>query len=137
MQTATFKYGNKNLKMELGYLLATTTLSDLGVDILSVMKDPVVTQTIMLDDSIMLKVWYYYVKEETGDDWKDALNILDQTVGGLKQFKDAFWDMVVGFSPPAIQEPMRENWKRIQKELKKSVDQNSNSSSSNSSPEPE
>jgi hypothetical protein len=137
MQTATFKYGNKTIKMELGYLLATTTISDLGVDVLSVMKDPIVIQTIMLDDSVMLKIWYYYVKEETGDDWKDALGILDQTPGGLKQFKDAFWDMVVGFSPHAVQEAMKDNWKRIQKELKKSVETNSNSSSSSSSPEPE
>lgn len=125
MITGKFKYDTKTIQMELGYKIAHTTLMDLGLDVLSVLKENnTVIQTIMLDDSLMLKVWYYYVKEATGDSWEDALDALDKTPDGLETFKKAFWDMVVGFTSPSMQDALKKMWKEVQREIKERVEKN-------------
>jgi hypothetical protein len=132
--TGKFKHGQNTIPMSLGYVLAHGKLFDLGLDILSITKDNSVVQTIMLDDSTMLKVWYYYVQEETGQSFEDALEILDNTPNGLEPFKKAFWDMVVGFSPTALQPTLRAVWKEAEIQIKNAAGKISTSSTS-ASPE--
>lgn len=138
MISGKFKYGNQEITMNLGYLFANTKLADFGLDILTIFQDGNnVVPTIMLDDATMLKVWYHYVKEATGDDWETSLETLDRTPGGLSQFKKAFWDMVVGFSDPSGRGLLEQMWTEAKKRLKASVEQTSTSTSSVSSPDAE
>lgn len=130
MISGKFKYGNETITMELGYKLALGKLTDLGLDILSMLEanNPTI-QTIMLNDTIMLKVWYHFVNEANAEKWEDALEVLDKQEGGLEPFKKAFWDLVVGFSPPSVQPVLRKAWKHVQKEIQ-NVDAKLSSSSS-------
>lgn len=96
---ASFKYGKTTHMMELGYALADSTLSDMGVDVLSIISDGGETlQRLMLDDRLLLKVYYHYVQEATGDTWETALETLDETEGGLEAFREAFLKLIVSFT---------------------------------------
>jgi len=103
----------------MGYRLANTTMEDLGVDVLGAMDGTSTTvQTIMLNDKVMLRVCYYYVNEDSAIDWLDFLDELDVTVGGLQQFKDGFWDMVLGFLPPQATPALKAMRRHVEKQLK-------------------
>jgi len=133
-----FKYGNQEVEMQLGYGLAYGKLFDLGLDILSVMKNGEVISTIMMDDSTMLKVWFYYLTEAgviEPDNFSEALDVLDEMPQGLAPFKKAFWDMVVGFSPTQAQPALREMWKAAEKQLKNAGEKISTISTSPSPPD--
>lgn len=122
--------------MQLGYSLAHGKLFDLGIDVLSIMKEGnTVIPTIMLDDATMLKVWYYYIKESTNQSFEDALEVLDENPKGLEPFRKAFWEMVVGFMPSAVQDALRSTWKQAEKQLKNAIEKTSTSSSSASQPD--
>jgi hypothetical protein len=94
-----------------------------------------VIPTIMLDDATMLKVWYHYIKDATNQTFEEALEILDENPKGLETFRKAFWEMVVGFSPIAVQDALRSTWKQAEKQLKNAVEKTSTSSSSVSQPD--
>lgn len=131
MINSSFKHGNETIPMQLGYSLAHGKLFDLGIDVLSIMKEGnTVIPTIMLDDATMLKVWYYYIKEATNQTFEEALEILDENPKGLESFRKAFWEMVVGFSPIAVQDALRSTWKQAEKQLKNAIEKTSTSSSS-------
>lgn len=116
-----FQYGTRSIPMEMGFVLANGKMEDLGLDVLSVLSDGGVTlQKILLDDKTMLKVWYYYVHEETRDDWETALAILDETPNGLEDFRDAFYKLVVNFSPLQTRKLLGEMWEQIKKRMKDS-----------------
>ena len=113
-----FKYGDQSIKMEMGYGLATGKMEDLGIDILGIISDGGVTiKTILLDDRTLLKIWYHYVNEQTDDSFDKAIEILDETEGGLENFRDEFYKLVINFSPPQAREYLRETWKQIKKEM--------------------
>ena len=117
--------------MYLGYGLAHGKLFDLGVDVLSIMKNGEAISTIMLDDSTMLKVWFFYLNEAgIEDDFDHALDVLDESPQGLAPFRKAFWDMVVGFSPTQLQPALRNMWREAEKQLKNAVEKNSTTSTS-------
>ena len=139
MVTGKFKYGHEQVPMELGWRLAHDKLFDLGLDILTITKDPArVIQTILLDDSTMLKVWFYYVSEagiET--DFMEALDVLDREPEGLEPFKKAFWDLVVGFTNPSLRDILNQGMKEIKKELRNAPEKIISTSTSASQPEVE
>ena len=135
-----FKYGTEYVNMELGWLLVNTKLSDLGLEVLNLLDNNAAGLTQLLyNDVLMLKVFYFYVTEERGESetWEKALETLDKTEGGLEQFKNAFFDMVVGFSPPTVQPALRTVRKELEKRLKDPKSLISNTSSSASSEESE
>lgn len=119
MNSGTFKYGTQTVKMQLGYHLAHTKLLDLGLDILSVLAEKnTVIQTIMFDDSVMLKIWFFYVEAALpGTEWEEALKTLDSTPGGLQQFKDAFWALTVNFFSPSMRPAIQSMWNQIKKQV--------------------
>lgn len=123
--------------MSLGYVLAHGAIFDRGLDVLSITKDNSVIQTIMLDDSTMLKVWYYYVEKETGQSFDEALEVLDENPKGLEPFRKAFWEMVVGFMPTALQPTLKGMWREAEKQLKNAQEKMSTTSTSPSLPEAE
>jgi hypothetical protein len=131
MVTGNFKHGKHTIPMTLGYVLAHGKLFDLGLDILSMTKDNSVIQTIMLDDSVMLKVWFYYIQQhdETAT-FDEALEILDESPKGLEPFRKAFWELVVGFMPTALQPTLRELWRQAEKQLKNAPEKMSTTSTS-------
>lgn len=141
--TGKFKHGSDTIPMTLGYVLAHGKLFDLGLDILSITKDNSVIQIILLDDATMLKVWYYYIKEagENGlispQTFEEALEILDEEPKGLEPFRNAFWELVVGFMPTTLQPTLRELWKQSLKQLKSVPEKMSTSSTSPSQQESE
>ncbi len=143
MINSSFKHGKDTIPMKLGYHLAHTKLFDLGIDVLAITKDNLAIQTIMLDDSTMLKVWYYYIQEAASDGviesqtFEEALEILDEAPKGLEPFRKAFWEMVVGFMPTALQPTLKEMWKQAEKQLKSAVEKISTTSTSPSQPESE
>lgn len=116
--------------MSLGYVLAHGKLFDLGLDILSIMKDNnTIVPTIMFDDSTMLKIWFFYIKEQDSTiSWEEALQFLDETPGGLEPFKKAFWDLVVSFFPITLQPTLRKGWKEVEKQIKDVAEKNSTTS---------
>ena len=128
MVSGSFKHGKDTVPMTLGYVLAHGKLFDLGLDILSMTKDNSVIQTIMLDDSTMLKVWFYYIQQQDPTaSFEEALEILDESPKGLEPFRKAFWELVVGFMPTALQPTLREMWRQAEKQLKNAVDKMSTS----------
>lgn len=144
MITSEFKYGNQKVPMHLGYVVAHGALADRGLDVLSMVKhaDQIV-QTIMIDDSTMLKVWFYYLGEagivdpNVPGSFDEALETLDQNPQGLEPFRKAFWEMVVGFSPSKLQQALRAMWKEAENQLKTAGEKNSITSTSLSQPESE
>ena len=117
-----FKYGNVQIPMELGWVLAKGKMSELGVNVLGVLSDGGKTiQTILLDDQTMINVWYYYVHEYTGDDWDKALETLDEDgEGGLDDFRENFYKLVVSFSPRLSRSLLIEMWDKVKRDMKNS-----------------
>lgn len=106
----------------LGWRLAQGKLSELGVNVLNIFTaENNAIQTIMLDDNTMLKVWYFYVNEELGLKYEEALDLLDETPGGLEPFKQAFWELVVGFTNPVARQAAKELWDKAKLQLKKNL----------------
>jgi hypothetical protein len=134
MITGEFKFGTDTVKMELGFKLAYGKLNDLGLDILSITKNTQeVITTIMFDDTTMIKIWWYYINEGGyANSFEEALDVLDESPKGLEPFRKAFWDMVVGFSPTAVQDTLRSLWRQVEKEVKKSADKTISTSTSSS-----
>ena len=137
MITGKFAHGTHSVPMTLGYVLAHGAIFDRGLDILSITKDNSVIQIIMLDDSTMLKVWYYYVEQATGQSFDEALEILDENPKGLEPFRKAFWELVVGFMPTALQPTLKGMWREAEKQLRNAQEKTSTTSISPSSDEPE
>ena len=128
-----FKYGNESVQMELTWSFATGKLEDLGIDVLSILSDGGATMNrILLDDRTMLKVWYHYVNEYTNDDWDKAIETLDETQGGLEQFRDEFLSMVVNFSPAPARKLLSQMIQKVKEDMKDSRKVKSLLSSSNS-----
>lgn len=133
MIRSSFQLKDQKVNMYLGYGLAQGKLSELGVDVLNLFgKDSTTIQTVMLDDKTMLKVWYYYVKEELGLGYEEAVELLDETQGGLEPFKKAFWDMVVGFTSPSARHLADQMWTQAKLQLKKNLRDLSSASSEES-----
>jgi len=131
MVNGSFKHGKDTVPMSLGYVLAHGKLFDLGLDILSMTKDNSVIQTIMLDDSVMLKVWFYYIQQQDPDaSFEEALEILDESPKGLEPFRKSFWELVVGFMPTALQPTLKEMWRQAEKQLKNAPEKMSTTSTS-------
>lgn len=143
MVTGSFKHGKHSVPMQLGYVLAHGKLFDLGLDVLSIMKDQSIVPTIMLDDSLMLKIWWYYISEAMKDgkiddhSFEEALELLDEQPQGLGHFRKAFWELVVGFSSTQLQPILKQMWKETEKQLKTAVEKTSTTSTSVSQPDSE
>lgn len=116
-----FKYGDIQIPMELGWVLAHGKLQELGINVLGILSDGGKTiQTILLDDQIMIQVWYYYVHQHTNDSWEDALEVLDEGEGGLHEFRENFYKLVVSFSPSLSRDLLTEMWDKIKRDMKNS-----------------
>lgn len=117
-----FKLGEHKIPMYMGYRLAQNEMSELGINVLNLFSENSnVIQTIMLDDQTMLKVWFFYVDEHLGVKYDEALQLLDETPGGLEPFKQAFWEMVVGFTGPAVRPLAKQAWDQVRQQLKKNL----------------
>lgn len=131
----TFRYRETEVPVEITWKDALGKLDDLGVDVLSILdENNTVIQTIMLNNKVMVKVWYYYVHLETADDFETALEYL--TSEDLERFKDKFWEAVVLFSPPLVRGQLQEIWREAKKQLR-SQGRKSMNTSSDSLPEQE
>lgn len=131
-----FKYGTQEVPMYLGYRLAHTTLSDLGLDVLRVVVDDNVVASIMFNDELMLKIWFFYLQDAGVEkEFEDALDILDEDPKGLEPFRKAFWDMVVGFQPTSLHPTLRLLWKETEKRVKNLTEKDFTTSTSVSQPE--
>lgn len=115
----TFEYGSEKIPMRLTYSLATGKLEDLGIDVLGVLSDGGRTlQTILLDDKTLIKVWFHFVQEETGDDWETAIEKLDEQEGGLNKFREDFFQLIVNFSAPPVRKVLVQAWEQAKIQLK-------------------
>lgn len=133
-----FKYGSRTIPMTMTYSLALNKMSDLGIEVLGVLSDNGRTlEIILLNEKLLLQIWYYYVHEETGDSWEDALAILDETEGGLQQFREDFFALIVNFSSPPSRKYLIETWEQAKRQLKDSRKIRSMISISESPEEPE
>lgn len=134
----TFKYGQEQVPMFLGYKLAMTKMEDLGVDILSALDgQSTCVQTIMLNDKVMLKVAYFYVNEHRATDFDEFLDTIDETKDFMHQFRTTFWDMVLGFMPRQAEPALKKMKQFIEKQLKEVDVKLSSDSSAGSSEEQE
>lgn len=125
-----FKLNGREVQLELGYYIANETLPDLGLSIMTMFQEGnQVIQTILLNDAVMIKVLYHYVKADLGLEWIEFLHELDKTEHGLEKFKESFWNMVVGFSPPSVRNPLRKMWDEAKRQLKRSYESSSSPSS--------
>lgn len=145
MITKKFKFGKQEVTMYLGYRFAYNKLSDLGIDVFKVLEDGTTIANIMVNDALMIKVWFHYLSEalhagelssEYADDFQNlntdkCLDELDTMPGGLEPFKKAFWDMVVGFSPAQVRPTLQLQWDKVRKQL---LDPEKLSTSSTSEP---
>lgn len=131
MQKSKFSLGTQEIPMFLGHRLAHGKMEEMGLSIYTIMEpENTVLQSILINDSLMLKIMFFYVDEHCGMSWDEFLESLDSHPGALEKFRNAFWEMVVGFSAPAVQEPLRDLWRQAKKMLKDSVNQTLNTSSS-------
>lgn len=113
-----FQYDGIKIPMTLDYSLALGKFEDLGLDVLGIVADGGETlQRILLDDRMLLKVWYHYVSEETGDDWEAAIKKLDEQENGLSNFREEFFKLIVSFSNPQIRTMLEQMWVQAKKEL--------------------
>lgn len=130
MQKSKFLLGKQEIPMFLGHHFAHNKLEELGLQVYTIMEpENVVLQSILINDSLMLKIMFFYVEEHCAMKWDEFLEELDNHPGSLEKFRNVFWEMVVGFSAHAAQEPLRDLWKQAKKMLKDSVNQTLNTSS--------
>lgn len=144
MITGKFRHGKDDIPLFLGYVLAHGKIADLGLDVLDMMSSTNdVIPKIMLDDGVMLKVWYFYIQDAADagvieeQSFDEALAILDESSKGLEPFRKAFWELVVGFTPTGLQSHLRSMWKKAEKELKNVESETSTTSTSASQPSSE
>lgn len=125
-----FNLGSQPINLELGWLLVSEELPNYGLDILTLFQENnKVLQTILLDDATMLKIAYFYADRETGIEWVEFLKELDSMDNGLEKFKEAFWNLVVGFSSPSVRGGLQKMWVEAKKQMKKNFDSLSSPSS--------
>lgn len=115
---AEYLYRGQKVPLKITYGLACGRLDELGLDILSLFEDDnQVIPTIMLNDKVMLRVRFYFLQEAgVEDDWENSIS--DMTPQEMQNFKEAFWDEVVNFSPPPAREALRQFWVETKKRLK-------------------
>jgi hypothetical protein len=84
-----------------------------------------VMQNLVLDDEATIKLAWYYVEPTASFQFDEFIEHL--TPKTLDQFREAFWDAVVGFSSPLKQNLLRDLWGQMKRDLKKaSLSQMSN-----------
>jgi hypothetical protein len=114
-----FKYGNEEIPMFMGYRLAMNKMEDLGLDILSALDgQSTCVQTIMLNDKVMLKVAYYYVNEHRQTDFDEFLDTIDETKDFMHNFRNTFWELVLGFMPRQAEHALKKMKAFIEKQLR-------------------
>lgn len=131
-----FKYGDDEIPMFMGYRLAMNKMEDLGLDILSALDgQSTCVQTIMLNDKVMLKVAYFYVNEFRETDFNDFLDTIDETKDFMHNFRNTFWELVLGFMPRSAEPALRKMRAFIEKQLREVDVKISSDSSADSSEE--
>jgi hypothetical protein len=72
----------------------------------------------MLNDKVMLKVAYYYVNEYRQTDFDEFLDTIDETKDFMTNFRNTFWDMVLGFMPRQAEPALKKMKMFIEKQLR-------------------
>jgi len=140
LQPHQFRYEGTTISIEITYGMAIKHLQDLGVDMIGLLEDNETLTNILLRDTIMLKVWYFFVEQKTGEDYLVAIDHLDPQ--GMKEFRDAFWQATLNFSQPMMRPALEEMKHQVKKGLKEqaknlSLEEPSKTTSSDSSEEQE
>ena len=112
-----FKHNGIKIPIVLSYKDAMFTFKKMGLNLLSIMEDgDNLILSIMSNDLVMLEVWHHYVKDHSPN-MEEAIEELEATE--MHQFKEAFWQAVVNFSPS----PMRPLLSHMYQEVKKGLKQ--------------
>lgn len=89
------------------------------------------------DDDLALRLCWFYLEPHVSFDWEKFLQLLDEELEAVENFREAFWAAVVNFSSPQKKGVLLEMWKIMKREMKQlSLEsQISSKSSTESSPE--
>lgn len=131
-----YKFDGKQIPIKITYKEAEEDLYNQGIDLLDMFSENHVgeaLQKILLNDRFMLKLWWNYIEPHVKMTYEEARDKL--TPDGLQEFRDAFWEAVVNFTPPPVRKELREAWSQAKSgEL---LDRISKLRSSDSQPEVE
>jgi len=89
------------------------------------------------DDDLALRLCWFYLEPHVSFDWDKFLQLLDEELEAIENFREAFWAAVVNFSSPQKKGVLLEMWKIMKREMRQlSLEsQISSKSSTESSPE--
>lgn len=95
-----FKFkGSIEIPLKITYKNAMYDFKELGLNILNIFgENSSAVQTIMTDDEVMVKIWYFYIKKHHAGELESALEHLSPEE--MNVFRELFWNEVINFMPP-------------------------------------
>lgn len=126
IEDPTFKYNGITIPVSFGYKEVTKDFKEMGLNLLQLFSDQGVMASIFINDELMLKIWFYYVKNHAAT-MDEAIETL--TPQQMHAFKEAFWQAVVNFTVPQMRPTLVEMKKELDSALKSPAKNLRNSSS--------
>ena len=108
------KYRGADVPIRITYKAAMFDLKDLGMNILGIFEDHTAITNMLINDEVMVKVWYYFVSPHASS-LENAVE--DLTSELMNEFREVFWEEVLNFTNPQMRPALREFMKMIKEEL--------------------
>ena len=115
-----FKFQNREYSLTIGWVQAVDEFpANFDLHIADLVSDNVKSQdtvnNIMLNDNIIIKLMWHYLKPHVEMEWVDFLKKVESKE--VHDFRQVFWEAVLDFSGPLKVNLLKEIWAEMKKEL--------------------
>jgi hypothetical protein len=123
----TYKFLDRDIPIKLDYWSVTEEISPLGLDILELLGEhgERTVVKIVLDEQVMLNIWWYFIKDVFGDTPEQRKKCL-QNLESLEKFKDILWEAIVNFLPPPVRTQLQGALIEARKQIKEASSKKEN-----------
>lgn len=116
-----FKFQNRDYQVKIGWFQAVDEFpATFDLHLADLVSDGVKSQdtinTLMLNDNIIIKLMWHYLKPHLDIDWIEFLKKVDTKE--VHDFRTVFWESVLDFSGPLKVNLLKQAWAEMRKELK-------------------
>lgn len=110
------KFKDSEVSIKITYKQAMYDFKELGLNLLNIFDDGnSAVQTIMMDDQVMVHVWYHYIKKHHAGNLEEALEYL--TPEDMNDFREKFWNEVINFMPPLTRPALNMFMEKMKEEM--------------------
>ncbi len=114
--TSKIRFKESDIPIKISYKQAMYDFKDMGLNLLAIFgEESSAVQTIMLDDEIMVQVWFSYVKKHHAGTLESALEELTPEL--MNDFREKFWNEVINFMPPLTRPSLNLFMEKMKEEM--------------------